>query len=384
MKKVYLDNAATTKIHPKVLEKMLPYLTENYGNASSVHSFGRKARVVIEDSREFIADFINADPSEIYFTSCGTESNNFIINGIARTAFEESGRNNIISSAGDHKAVLNTIAKLKDDGFTSTLLPLNDNFEIVKNDLSDELLNISSLASIIHINNETGTINNINEIASKLGNFYIHTDTVQSFGKFDLDVKKLNIHSLSASAHKLYGPKGIGLAYIKSQTPMESFIIGGGQERNRRAGTENVASIVGFAEAVRLAKENMMDNFEKVKKLKTQLWNGLFENGIKGLAQNVSNETSPYILSITFLSDFYNIDAEAMLMYLDINGIAASSGSACASGTLKPSHVILAGGHSEDYANGTLRLSFSAENTSEEINYTVEVLTKLAKKFRKI
>lgn len=381
--KVYLDNAATTKTHPKVLEKMLPYLTDNYGNASSIHSFGRKARVAIEDSREFIADFINADPSEIYFTSCGTESNNFIINGIARTEFEESERNNIISSTGDHKAVLNTIAKLKDDGFTSTLLKLNDNFEIVENELSDEILNSSSLASIIHVNNETGTINNINEIASKLENIYIHTDTVQSFGKLDLDVKKLNIHSLSASAHKLYGPKGIGLAYIKSQTPMESLIIGGGQERNRRAGTENVASIVGFAEAVRLAKENMIENFEKVKELKEQLWNGLLANSIEGLSKNSSNKNSPYILSITFLPEFYNIDAEAMLMYLDINGIAASSGSACASGTLKPSHVIKAGGYSEDYANGTLRLSFSAENTSEEIDYTIETITKLTKKIRK-
>ena len=381
--KVYLDNASTTKMHPKVLEKMLPYLTENYGNASSIHSFGRKSRVAIEDSREFIADIINADPSEIYFTSCGTESNNFIINGIVKAEFEESGKNNIISSTGDHKAVLNTIEKLNSDGFTSTLLPLNNRFDVVDNNLTGGIITSSSIASIVHVNNETGTINNISELAAKLKNVYIHSDAVQSFGKIDVDVKKLNIHSLSASAHKLYGPKGIGLAYIKSQTPMESFIIGGGQERNRRAGTENVASIVGFAEAVRLAKENMTENFEKVKELKKQLWNGLGENGIKEVSQNTSNDNSPYILSMTFIPEYYNIDAEAMLMYLDINGIAASSGSACASGTLKASHVIKAAGYSEDYANGTLRFSFSAENTSEEINFTIEVLTRLAKKFRK-
>ncbi|MCW8850143.1 MAG: cysteine desulfurase [Melioribacteraceae bacterium] len=375
---VYLDNAATTKMHPRVLEKMMPYLTEQYGNASSIHSFGRKSRVAIEDSREFIADFISADPSEIYFTSCGTEATNFIINGIAKTEYLESGKNRIVTSAGDHKATLNTIEKLRLSGFQSTILDLDEKFDIIPIAEKD-----TSLSSIVHVNNETGTINDIKEINSSLADTYIHTDAVQSFGKIKIDVKELGIHSLSASAHKLYGSKGIGLAYIKSQTPMDSLLIGGGQERNRRAGTENVASIVGFAEAVKLAKEAMTENYTKVAQLKNELWNGIIENGIKGVSQNSSKKTSPYILSITFLPEYYNIDSEAMLMFLDINGIAASSGSACASGTIKPSHVILAGGYTENYANGTLRFSFSAENTSEEIDYTVDILTKLADKFKK-
>ena len=220
MMNIYLDNAATTKLHPKVLEAMMPYLEGNYGNPSSIHSFGRKARVAIEDSREIIADFINADPSEIYFTSCGTEATNFVLNGIAKTEYAESGKNRIVTSAGDHKATLNTIDNLVLNGFQSTILPLDKNFDIVSN-----IQNDTSLSSIVHVNNETGTINNIKEINSSLIDAYIHTDAVQSFGKIKIDVVDLGIHSLSASAHKLSGPKGIGIAYIKSGTPFSFFSL---------------------------------------------------------------------------------------------------------------------------------------------------------------
>ena len=380
--KVYLDNAATTRLHPRVLEKMLPYLNENYGNPSSIHSLGRKSRVAIEDSREVIADFINADPSEIYFTSCGTEATNFIIDGIAKTEFAESGKKHLISSTGDHKATLNTIAHLVGNGFDSTLLSLDNNFRVILDNLST-LSGDISLSSIVHINNETGTINNIKELSSSLSSSYFHTDAVQSFGKIKVDVKKLSIHSLSASAHKLYGPKGIGLAYVKSETPMASLIIGGGQERNRRAGTENTAFIVGFAEAVRIAKDNMYDNFEKVSRLKKYLWDGLNSIGIDEMIQNNSEKSSPYILSVTFNPDIYKSDSEALLMFLDINGIAASSGSACASGTINTSHVILAAGYSDEYARGTIRFSFSSENTFAELDYTIDTLVKLAKRMKK-
>jgi len=380
---VYLDNAATTKLHPRVLEKMMPYLNESYGNPSSIHSFGRKSRVAIEDSREIIADFINADPSEIYFTSCGTEADNFVINGITKTEFSETGRNHIITSAGDHKAVLNTIDKLIDQGFESTILPINNSFCFDIESLVKSIKNQTSLLTLIHINNETGTIYNIKELSSKLNEVYFHSDAVQSFGKIKIDVRDLGIHSLSASAHKLYGPKGIGLAYIKSATPMDSLIHGGGQEKNRRAGTENVASIVGFAEAVKIANESMEENYEKAASLKKHLWYGLVSNGIEGIIQNSSQESSPYILSITFDPALYKNDSEAILMFLDINGIAVSAGSACTSGTLKPSHVILAAGYSEEYAKGTLRFSFSNENKFEELDYTIDIVTRLANKLKK-
>jgi len=379
---IYLDNAATTKIHPKVIEKMLPYLRDNYGNPSSIHSWGRKSRVAIEESREIIADFINADPSEIYFTSCGTEATNFIINGISLCEKEESGKNLLITSAGDHKATLQSIRNLESKGFNSTILKLNKDFTIETERFGEFADKNTSLLSVVHVNNEIGTINNLSELVGVSKGYYTHTDAVQSFGKIKIDVNKLGIHSLSASAHKLYGPKGIGIAYVKSETPMHSFILGGGQERNRRAGTENVASIVGFAEAVTVAKENMEENFKRVSELRKYLKNGL-DASINGLFFNESEINSPYILSVTFDPELYNNDSEAILMYLDINGIAASSGSACASGTLKPSHVILSAGYPEKYANGTLRFSFSSENTFEEMKYAIEIMKRLSQKIRK-
>ena len=380
---VYLDNAATTKVHPSVVVKMIPYWNDYYGNPSSIHSFGRKARVAIEESREIVADFINADPSEIYFTSCGTESSNFIINGIAETEFNESGRNHLVTSNGEHKATLNALKRLSDNGFENSIISLDNNFELCQQNINNSIVEKTSLLSLIHVNNETGTIINVKQIKESLNNIYFHIDSVQSFGKMSLDVKGLGIDGLSISAHKIYGPKGIGAAYVKSGTPMSSFMLGGEQERNRRAGTENVASIVGFAEAVKIARTNMTENFEKTKELKKYLWNGLTENGIEGIFNNSKFNSSPYILSLTFSPEIYKTDAEANLMFLDINGIAVSAGSACTSGTLKPSHVILAGGYSEEYAKGTIRFSFSVENTFSELDYTIDVMKMLSKKIRK-
>jgi cysteine desulfurase len=373
---VYFDNAATTKLHPQVLEKMLPYLKEDYGNASAIHSFGRKARVAVEDSREIIADLINAEPSEIYFTSGGTESNNFIINGIAKTEYLDSGKNKIITSTVEHHSVLHTFDKLVNEGFESKLVPVNEKFKPLENKIKNEIDENTSLVSIIHVNNETGSIFDFDILPNK--DYYIHTDAVQSFGKINIDVKKIHIHALSASAHKINGPKGIGMAYIKSGTPMESFILGGGQERNRRAGTENVASIVGFAEAVKIAKQELDNNYEKVSKLKKYFTQQLHKYFADKVLINSYENFSPYILSITFDPQYFKNDSEAILMNLDINGIAASSGSACTSGTLKPSHVILANGKSIDYAKGTLRFSFSVNNSFEEIDFAISKLKKIA------
>lgn len=380
---VYLDNAATTKIHPRVIEKMMPYLTNYYGNPSSIHSFGRKTRVAIEESRELIADFINAYPSEIYFTSCGTEATNFVINGITQSEKEEFGKDHIITSSGDHKATLQSIHNLESKGFNSTLIQLKKDFSLETKNKKDLFNKNTSLLSVVHVNNEIGSINKIEDLANINENFYTHTDAVQSFGKIKIDVKELGIHSLSASAHKLYGPKGIGLAYIKSETPMHSFILGGGQERNRRAGTENVAFIVGFAEAVKIASESLEENFEKVSSLRNYFKENL-KKVVEGIFFNESQNNSPYILNFTLDPEIYNCDSEAILMFLDINGIAASSGSACASGTIKPSHVILAGGYSEDYAKGTLRFSFSSSNTKSELDYTTKVIEDLSKKIKRV
>ncbi|MFA7228367.1 MAG: cysteine desulfurase family protein [Melioribacteraceae bacterium] len=383
--RVYLDNAATTPVHPKVFEKMKPFLTEEFGNPSSIHSFGRVVRVAIEESRETVAGFINADPSEIYFTSGGTEANNFAIFGIAGSEFAESGRNKIISSKIEHHSVLDSVEELNSRGFKNLWLEPDQGF---KNYWDSEIRTHAAetaLVSLMHINNETGAKNPVENISRFLNKekIFFHTDAVQSFGKFPLDVKKLGVDSLTGSAHKINGPKGTGFAFVKRGTPISPLLYGGSQERNRRGGTENAAGIVGFAEAVRLAKESMQTNYDHVKKLK-----GLFETGIKstekeGILFNGSDESSPYISSLTFKSGFFNNDSESMLMYLDINGVAASNGSACTSGTIKASHVILAMGYSPEDAAGTLRFSLGSGNKMEEIEFALEVIDKMVRKFRK-
>ncbi|MCF8241603.1 MAG: cysteine desulfurase [Melioribacteraceae bacterium] len=383
--KVYLDNAATTRMHPKVLEKMLPYLQDNFGNPSSIHYYGRKVRVAVEDAREFIADFINAIPSEIYFTSGGTESNNFIINGISKTEFNESGKEKIITSQSEHHAVLDTIEHLQNEGFNCSFIRNDSNGKVDTNSLMAAIDNSTSFISLIHVNNETGAVNDIKKIAGQVKpfNVYIHSDCVQSFCKVPIDVKSTGIDALTASGHKIYGPKGTGFAYVKSGTPLSPFIFGGSQERNRRGGTENVAGIIGLAEAVKIAKSEMNDNLKEVIKLRDRFLNGLNKINDDTFEINGAGTSSPYIVSVTFKNEFYKTDAEAMLMFLDINGVAASSGAACTSGTLKPSHVILALNKSVEDASGTLRFSFSPKNTNYEIDYALEVIEKMKNKFRK-
>lgn len=385
MRRVYLDNAATTKVHPKVLEKMIPFLSDNFGNPSSIHSFGRKARVAIEEARETIANFINADASEIYFTSGGTEANNFVLNGISKTAFQENGKRKIISNKAEHHAVLDTLENLQHFGFNVNFLSVNKETKVEKEILSKEIDEDTSLISVMHINNETGTINSIKEFSKlvKEKEIYFHTDAVQSFGKIKIDVKELGVHSICGSAHKINGPKGVGFAFVKSGTPISPLLFGGSQERNRRGGTENIAGIIGFAEAVKIKSEIMEESFHHVAKLKQRMIAGIKNLDAQNIFVNGGKESLPYILSITLNSQVYNNDAESIIIYLDINGIAASSGSACTSGTIKASHVMLASGYSPMDAAGTIRFSFGIENTEEDIDYTLDVFSNLLKKFKK-
>ncbi|MBZ0180096.1 MAG: cysteine desulfurase [Melioribacteraceae bacterium] len=384
--KVYLDNAATTSIHPEVIYAMLPYLTDYFGNPSSTHSYGRKVRVAIEDAREKIASIINADPSEIYFTSGGTEADNYVLNGIAKVNFNETKRKKILITKGEHKAVIESADALSRYGYDIEKLELNSDSILEKVTLEKEIDNEASLTSIIFVNNETGAINNIGELTKVISDpdCYFHTDAVQAFGKIEIDVKKLGIDALSTSAHKIGGPKGVGFAYIKNGTPMTSLIIGGGQERNRRGGTENVAGIIGFAKAAEISIKSVNDNYKKVKELKNKFLSNVKAIDSTGIIINGGAKSSPYILSLTLKNEIYNNDSESILMFMDINGVACSSGSACTSGTIKPSHVILASGLNSKDAQGTIRFSFSPGNTFEEIDYASDVLEKMLNKFRKV
>lgn len=382
-RKVYLDNAATTPLDERVFNKMLLFLRENFGNPSSIHSFGRTTRIAIEDARETIASIINADPGEIYFTSNGTEANNLAILGIAQAEEEDSDRKRILSTVAEHQCILEPLNHLGELGFDFTLLPVAKDTTLSGEILTQSLSPDTSLVSVIHYNNETGGINDIRELCSlaKKNNSFFHTDAVQSFGKTPIDVRELKVDSLSVSAHKFFGPKGAGFTFAKSGTPLSPMILGGSQERNRRGGTENPAAIIGMAEAAKLAVNSIEQNLEIVTKLKSRFVEYLLNSGIKNISLNVGDNYSPYIISLTFNSEYYNNDAEAMLMYLDINGVAASNGAACTSGTLKPSHVIMASGKSKKDASGTIRFSLSPLNTIDEIDYTCDILNKMAANF---
>jgi cysteine desulfurase len=382
--KVYFDNAATTPVNPKVIEKMLPYYNEFFGNPSSIHSFGRKVRVAVEEARETLADFIGADPSEVYFTGSGTEAINFSLIGIAKTNLIDSNKNKIISGNAEHQAVIESFKSLEQQGFSSTTVKSKINGKVNIEEYNRNVES-SSLVSFMHVNNVLGSINDIKylgKIAHEHGAIF-HTDAVQSFGKIKIDVNKLGVDSLSASGHKIYGPKGIGMAYVRRETPIAPLLLGGSQERNRRGGTENVAGIIGFAEAVNQLKDKIDYNFTYAANIKNRFIDGLSTIDNKGITVNGRDNSSPYILSITFNEEYYNNDAEAMLMYLDINGIAASGGAACTSGTLKPSHAILAIGHSVLSASGTIRFSFGSQNTVEEVDYTLDIIKNMSDKFKK-
>ena len=378
MENVYFDNAATTKLDERVLEKMMPYFKEYYGNASAIYKLGRDSRKAIEDSREIIANILNCKASEIYFTAGGSESDNTAIKGIAK-ANRKKG-NHIITSKIEHPAVLESLHQLEQEGFEVSYISVDENGIINLEELKKEVRPTTILITVMFANNEIGTIEPIEEIGkiAKENNIYFHTDAVQVVGNIKIDVQKLNIDSLSLSGHKFYGPKGIGALYVKSGIPFEKYISGGHQERNKRAGTENVPGIVGIGEAIKLAYENIDKHNQRIGKLRDYYEDEV----IKKIPYIKINGDKNHRLPGNSNISFRFIEGEGLLLNLDLKGIFASSGSACTSGSLDPSHVLLAIGLPHEIAHGSLRISIGKYNTKEEIDYLVENLVEIVNRLR--
>jgi len=377
---VYLDHNATTPVDPRVLEAMLPYYRDKYGNASTLYALGREARVAIDNARERIAELIHASPQEIYFTSGGTESDNTALKGVA-FANRERG-NHLITSQIEHSAVLDTCRYLENHGFEVTYLPVDRFGKVSTEALLKAITDRTLLISIMHANNEIGTIQPIKEMGAiaRERKIYFHTDTVQTFGKLPIDVKQMNIDLLSVSAHKIYGPKGIGALYVRKGVKMDPLLHGGEQERKRRAGTENVPAIVGFGKAVELAKKQMEEETRHLTKLRDQLFEGI-QAKVDGITLNGHpTDRLPGTLNISVR----HVKGEALLLQLDRKGIFISTGSACASGSIEPSHVLLALGLPEAEARNSLRFSLGRENTEEDIAYVLTVFPEVVKKLREV
>ena len=380
MKNIYFDNAATTKLDDEVLKEMLPYLKDNYGNPSSIYKLGREARKAIEDSREKIAKVLNCKANEIYFTAGGSESDNTAIKGIAK-ANKKRG-NHIITSKIEHPAVLETCKQLEKEGFEITYISVDEKGIVDLEELKKSIKPTTILITIMFANNEIGTIQPIEEIGkiAKGNNIYFHTDSLQAVGSIKIDVQKLNIDSLSLSGHKFYGPKGVGALYVKTGVPFEKFISGGHQERNKRAGTENVAGIVGIGKAIELAYENLDEYNKKIKELRDYYVKQV-EEKIPYIKINGDMEKRlPGNSNISFRF----IEGEGLLLNLDLKGICASSGSACTSGSLDPAHVLLAIGLPHEIAHGSLRVSIGKYNTKEEIDYLIENLMEIVTRLREM
>lgn len=369
-RKVYADNAATTAVAPQVLEAMLPFYKEAYGNPSSLYSLGQEAKKPLEEAREAVARCLGAQPREIYFTSCGTESDNWAIKGAAH-AMKKKGKTHIITSAFEHHAVLHTCQALEKEGFTVTYLPVHENGIVRPQELEAAITEETGLVTIMYANNEIGTLQPIPEIGAicKKHGVLFHTDAVQAVGNVPIDVKEQNIDMLSLSGHKLHAPKGVGALYIRSGVSIQNYMDGGAQERGKRGGTENVASIVGLATAMERACATMEERRVKLTAMRDKLIDGLLK--IPRCRLNGDRERRlPGNVSFCF----QGVEGESLLLMLDLKGISASSGSACTSGSLDPSHVLLALGRPHEVAHGSLRLSLSHENRPEEIDYILEVL----------
>jgi cysteine desulfurase len=384
MKRIYLDHSATTQVHPEVREAMLPFLGKMFGNPSSLHWFGQEARQAVEDAREKVAELLGAGPEEIFFTSGGTESDNWVLFGAAE-AESQSGhsggkRNHLITSQIEHHAILHPAEILEKRGYRLNCLGV-DRFGRVDPDALEKALTPQTfLVSIMMANNEVGTIQPVAEIAGRLKgkNIVFHTDAVQAVGKIPVNLKQLPVDLLSLSAHKFYGPKGMGVLFIRKGTKMPRFIHGGSQEMNLRAGTENVAGMVGLAQALKIAVRDLEANSLRLRRLQKRL-----EEGMKQKIADISFNGHPEktIPGLTNVSFSY-IEGEAILLNLDLQGVAASSGSACTSRSLDPSHVLKAMGVSPEQARGSIRFSLGRENTEEEIDLVLEILPGIIQKLR--
>ena len=374
----YFDNAATTRTDDEVLKEMLPYFSQSYGNPSSIYKIGRENRKAVEEAREKVAKAINAEPNEIYFTAGGSESDNTAIRGIAY-AYKQRG-NHIITSKIEHPAVLETCKQLEKEGFEVSYIGVDEKGIVNLEELKNSIKETTTLITIMFANNEIGTIEPIKEIGkiAKENNIIFHTDAVQAVGSVKIDVKEMNIDSLSLSGHKFYGPKGIGALYVKKSVRFQKFVNGGHQEKNKRAGTENVPGIVGLGKAIEVAYSNLEEHNKKIKELRDYYVeevkkripyikiNGDMENRLPGNS-NIS---------------FRFIEGEGLLLNLDLKGICASSGSACTSGSLDPSHVLLAIGLPHEIAHGSLRITIGKYKTKEEVDYLLNNLEEIVSRLR--
>ncbi len=379
-KKIYLDNAATTKTRPEVVEAMLPYFTELYGNPSSVYEFAAQNKKAVDEARSIISKALGVENAEIYFTAGGTESDNWALKAVV-DAYADKG-NHIITSKIEHHAILHTCEYLEKHGVEVTYVDVDENGIIKLDELEKAIKPNTILISVMFANNEIGTMQPIKEIGeiARKHNVLFHTDAVQAFGQVPINVNDLNIDMLSASAHKLNGPKGIGFLYIKKGLKLRSFVHGGAQERQRRAGTENVPGIVGFGKAVEIAFDTMKERSDKEIKLRNHLMKRVLEE-IPFVRVN-GDKTRRLPNNANFSFQF--IEGESLLIMLDMKNICASSGSACTSGSLDPSHVLLAIGLPHEIAHGSLRLTLNHEITEAEINYTVEQIKDIVEKLRKM
>ena len=374
----YFDNAATTKIKKEVLDEMFPYLTEEYGNPSSMYSIGRNAKKAIEKARKRVAELINCKPNEIYFTGCGSESDNTALKGIAYINKDKG--NHIITSKIEHPAILNTCKTLSNQGFKITYVGVNENGEVDLEELRRAITDKTILISIMFANNEIGTIEPITEIAkiAKMYNIFFHTDAVQACGNIPIDVQKMGIDMLSMSGHKIHAPKGIGALYVKTGIEFQKFLDGGHQEKDKRAGTENVAGIVGLGKACELAKINMDKRIEKITNLRNYLISKVEKNIPNVRVNGDRNKRLPGNCNFSFKG----IEGDELLFKLDKEGICASAGSACSTGNSTPSHVLMAIGLIPEWAEGALRITLGEETTTEDVDYLIENLIEIVKDLR--
>lgn len=373
MKRIYADNAATTRMSDTAVKAMLPFLQDNFGNASSLYGIGQRAAESLQAARKQIAALIGAEPNEIYFTSCGSESDNQAILSAAATGARK-GKKHIISTAFEHHAVLHTLKKLEKEGFEIQLLPVGKKGNITAEQVKEAIRDDTCLVTTMYANNEIGSILPIGEIGKvcREKGVTFHTDAVQAAGHLPINVKEQNIDMLSMSAHKFHGPKGIGALYVRRGIPLQSLIEGGAQERGKRAGTENVAEIVSMAAALQEACDNMEKNTAKVTALRDELIAGL-----KKIPHGELNGSEKNRLPGNVSFCFEGVEGESLLLLLDDKGVCASSGSACTSGSLDPSHVLLAIGRPHEVAHGSLRLSLNEENTEEDVKYMLEVIPEI-------
>ena len=379
---IYLDNAASTAVHPEVVKEMLPYFDVQYGNPSSIHQFGRKAKNAIQKARKQVAALIGAEPDEILFTSGGTESNNTILYGIPKSRGPKFVLNHIITSSIEHEAILEPCRDLEKNGVKVTYLPVDEHGIVNPNDITNLVNPQTVIVSVMFANNEVGTIQPIKEI-SKICNKYqipLHTDAVQAVGKVPINVKELGVDALSISSHKINGPKGVGALFIKKGLTIAPEILGGGQENGMRSGTENVASIVGFGKACDIAKERLNDNISHFQTLHSSVLSSVVKE-IPHVKLNGHPEKRIFNnIHLTFLG----VNGEDLIIKLDEHGIAASTGSACSVHTQKASHVLKAMGFNHEQITGSLRISFGYMNTLNEVNQTVEVLKKVVSELRSV